>query len=335
MAGSRSLSYFQIGNEGATRGTPVAATRQLYPDVSSAFNVDWGYTFHEGRVSATRTPISYGTRQSERVEINYSTPGDTGISFDELPFLLQFPAGITPTGSTAVTWAFSNGGTASGTASSFTIEFGDDVQNYEAEYCMASRINLSGDADGMTQASADFFGRQSTKSSKTALSPLSPVSIPSYLWTVAFGTAFAALDAATSIPNFLRSWEVDYTTGWMPHFYADGLDYFGQALESGHVMGNVNLTVDSNSTAISQFYDKGEAGTTDFVRLEATGPTIAGGTAYSAIIETAVVWENVTPLGGEIDGQNLYEVSGTIIYDATGGQSIGGTVVNSVADLDS
>ena len=333
MAGSRSLSYFQIGTEGATRGTPVAATRQLYPDVSSAFNVDWGYTFHEGRVSATRTPISYGTRQYERIEINYRTPDDTGISFDELPFLLQFPAGITPSGSTAITWAFSNGGTATGTAASYTIEFGDDVQAYEAEYAMASRIRLSGDADGMTQAEADFFGRQATKATKTAFSPLSPVSIPSYLWTVAFGTAFTALDAATAVPNFLREWELEYTTGWMPHFYADGADYFGQALESGHVMGNVRLVVDSNSTAVSQFYDKGAAGTTDFVRLEATGATIAGGTAYSAILETAVVWDNVTPLGSEIDGENTYEVEGTIIYDATGGQSIGGTVVCTTTGL--
>jgi hypothetical protein len=278
MAGSRSLSYFQIGAE-TSSGTPVAATRQLYPDVNSSFNVDWGYTFHEGRVSATHTPISYGTRQYERVEVNYRTPDDTGISFDELPFLLQFPAGMTPTGSTAITWAFSNGGTAVGTATSYTVEFGDDVQGYEAEWAMASRISLSGDADGMTQAEADFFARQSTKAAKTDLSPLSPVSIPSYMWTVAFGTAFADLDAATAVPNFLREWGLEYTTGWMPHMYADGVDYFGQALESGSVMGSLRLVVDSNSTAVSQFYDKGAAGTTDFVRLEATGPTIAGGTA--------------------------------------------------------
>jgi hypothetical protein len=332
MAGSRALSYFQVGQE-STKGTPVAATRQLYPDVSSAFSVDWGYTFHEGRVSATRTPISYGTRQYERVEISFRSPDDTGIGFDELPFFLQFPGGNTPTGSTAFTYSFAWGGTADGTATSYTIEYGDDVQAYEAEYCMASRLRLAGDADGMTQIEADFHGRQSTKATKTALSPLSPVSIPSYLWTVAFATAAADLDAATAVPNFLREWEVDWTTGLMPHFYADGQDYFGQILESGHVMGNVRLVVDSNSTAVSQFYDKGEAGTTDFVRLEATGPAIAGGTA-SAILETAVVWENVTPLGSEIDGQNTYEVEGTIIYDATWGQSIGATVTCSLADLD-
>ena len=146
----------------------------------------------------------------------------------------------------------------------------------------------------------------------------------------------AAVGFATAIPNFLREWEAEWTTGLNPHWYVDGNDYFGQVTESGDVMGNVRLVVDSNSTAISQYYDKGEAGTTDFLRLQATGGTIAAtGTAYDAVFEFGLVYENVTPLGSEIDGLNTYEVDARIIYDDTWGQSIGATVVCNLADLDS
>lgn len=336
MAGTRSLSYLQIGKE-VTKGTPVAATRILSSDISGAFSLDWGYTFHEGRAVATRNPISYGTRQYERVAINFRTPDDTGIAFDELPFLITQPGGGTAgTGTTAFTWTGEWGGTATGSAVSYTLEFGDDTQNYEAEYCMASRLRFGGGSDDMTVAEADFYGRQSTKSSKTAsISLLDDVRIPSYLWVPKFAEAGSALSTATTYAA-LRSWEAEWTTGLMPHFYADGNDYFGAIHESGDVLGSVRLTVDSDSTAVARFYDYGEAGTKDFLRLQAVGGTITGsGTAYTAIFEFGLFYENVTPLGSDIDGLNTYEVDARIVYDDTWGKAIGATAVTTLETLSS
>src|SRR5512139_1301405 len=152
MAGSRSLSYLQIGKE-VTKGTSVAATRILSSDISGSFSVDWGYTFHQGRSVATHTPISYGTRQYERVAINFRTPDDTGIAFNELPFFIVQPYGGTAgTGSTAYTWSGAWGGTIAGTAVSYTLEFGDDVQEFEAEYCHPTRIRIGGGAHNRRRA---------------------------------------------------------------------------------------------------------------------------------------------------------------------------------------
>ncbi len=334
MPGVRLASYFQIGKE-TTKGTSVAATRMLHPDLSSSYNVDFGYTFHEGRFGGARTNVSYATRQLERVDLTFRTPDDTGISFDELPFFNIFPGGGTAgsASGSVITWNHSWGGTAAGSAVSYTVEFGDDTQEFEAEYVQATRLRISGSREGMTQFEADLVGRQSSKSTKTALTPLTPVRIPGYLWVPAWASAFSGLNAASTTTNFLREWEAEWTTGLVPHFYNDGLDYFGQIVESAPVRGNVRLVVDSNSTAVSQFYDKADAGTKDYLRLAATGAVIAGGTAYKAIYEFALIYQNVVPIGSEIDGVNTYEVDAEIVYDSTGDKSIGGTVVCTTTTL--
>lgn len=332
MPGVRLLSYFQIGKE-TTPGTAVAASRRMDPDLSSAFTVDWMKTFHDGRQTGARTPVSYATQQGTMVNINYRTPDDTGIGFDQLPYFLHFPGGGTAgTGATAVTWGFAWGGTATGSALAYTIEFGDDVQNYEAEYCQAQTLRMSAEPSGLTQLEAEFFGRQSTKSTKTTLSAVSPVRIPGYLWKPRFATAQSGLAGASDVSNLLVGWNAEWTTGLVPRKYQDGLAYFGQSVEAAPVRGTLSLTVESSSTAVSQFYDKAAADTVDFVQLKATGPTL-GGSSYSAQLQFAVIYREVQPLGGESDGVNLYNVTAEIVNDSTWGQSIGATVVCGLASL--
>lgn len=326
MPGVRLLSYFQIGKE-TTPGTPVAATRRFDPDLSSAFTVDWMKTFHDGRMNGARTNVSYATQQGTMVTINYRTPDDTGIGFDQLPYFFHFPGGGTAgSGSTAVTWGHAWGGTATGSALAYTIEFGDDVQNFEAEYCFARTLRMSAEPSGLTMLEAEFVGRQSTKSTKTSLTAPSPVRIPGYLWKPRFATAQAGLAGGSDIPSFLVGWNAEWTTGLVPRKYQDGLAYFGQSVEAAPVRGTLNLTVESNATAVSQFYDKAAADTVDFVQLKATGPTL-GGSNYSAQLQFAVIYRDVQPLGGESDGVNLYNVTAEIVNDSTWGQSIGATVV--------
>jgi len=332
MAGVRLLSHFQIGKE-STPGTAVAATKRFTPDLNSAFTVDWMKTFHEGRATGTRTPISYSTQQGTMVTISFRTPDDTGIAYDEMPYFLHFPQGGTAgTGSTAITWTNAWGGTATGSALAYTVEFGDDVQNYEAENCYISRVRVSAEPQGMTMLEADLAGRQSTKSTKTSLSVSSPTRIPGYLWKPRFATAQSGLSAASDIPNFLVGWNAEWTTGLTLRFYNDGLPYFGQVVEAAPVMGTLNMTVESNATAITQFYDKAAAGTIDFVQLKATGPAL-GASNYSAQFQFCVEYENVTPLSGDQDGVNIYDVSARILYDSTWGKSIESVIVCGLASL--
>jgi len=329
----RLLSHFQIGKE-TPSGTAVAATRRMAPDLTSAFTVDFMKTYHEGRATGSRNPISYATQQGTQVAITYRSIDNAGIAFDDLPYFLHFPSGGTAgTGASAdKTWTNQWGGTATGSALSYTIEFGDPTQNFEAEYCQASKLSFSAEPNGLTQISADFFGRQSTKSTKTTLSIGNPVAIPGYLWKPRFATAQSGLAGATDVPNFLVSWDAEWTTGLVPRHYQDGNAYYGRSVESAPVAGTLHLMVESNATAITQFYDKAAANTIDFVQLKATGPAL-GGSNYSAQFQFAVEYENVVPLSGEQDGVNLYDVTARLVYDSTWGNSVQSTIVCSLASL--
>lgn len=333
MPGVRLLSYMQIGKE-TTPGTSVAATRRMAPDLTSAFTVDWMKTYHEGRSTGTRNPVTYATQQGTMVTINYRTMDTAGIAYDDLPYFMHFPAGGTAgTGASAdKTWTSAWGGAVTGSPVAYTIEFGDDVQEFEAEYCQARHIGISAEPSGLTQLTADFYGRQATKSTKTTLTMPNPVNIPGYLWKVRFATTQAGLTGASDIPNFLVSWDAEWDTGMVPRFYHDGLAYFGQGVEAAPVTGNLHMVVESNSTAITQFYDKGAANTIDFVQLKATGPAL-GSSFYSSQFQFAVEYTTVTPLSGEADGVNLYDVTARIVYDSTWTKSIEAVTVCSVASL--
>ena len=342
MAGKRLLAYLQLGKE-VTAGTSVAATRRMETDLTSAFTVDWMKTYHEGRMTGYNNPVSFSTQQGTRVDIAYRTPSDTGIAFDLLPFFNIFPGGGTAgtssggAGGTTYTWSAAWGGTVGGSAVSYTFEFGDDTQEYEAEYCQAIRQRVSSEVGGLTQLEADFVGRQSTKSTRTSLLNSGALArIPGYLWTASFSTAASTLAAATAQVNFLLSWDADWQTGLVPRFYQDGNAYFGQTQQSAPHSGNLHMVVSSSSSAVSRFYDKGAAGTIDFVRLAtgtANAPIVAGGTPYQAIYEFAVDYTNVVPLGGEIDGENTYDVTARIVLDTTWGQAQGATVVCALPTL--
>lgn len=332
MPGVRLLSHFQLGKE-TTPGTAVAATRRFSPDLTSAFTIDWMKTFHEGRSTGTRNPISYSTQQGTMVNITFRSVDDAGIAFDDLPYFLHFPSGGTAgTGSTAISWTNAWGGTATGSAVSYTVEFGDDTQNFEAEYVQVQNLRFSAETSGLTQMEATMFGRQATKSAKTNLTIGNPVAIPGYLWKPRFASSQSGLSAASDITNFLVSWDADWTTGLVPRMYQDGLAYYGQTVEAAPVAGTLHMIVESNSTAITQFYDKGSAGTIDFVQMKATGPTL-GASNYSAQFQFAVEYETVTPLSGEQDGVNLYDITARLVYDSTWGKSIESVVVCSLASL--
>lgn len=330
MPGVRPFTYLQIGKE-SVAGTAVAATRAWYPDGSGMINIDRMRTMHEDRMPGTRANISAATQQGVLVEIPYRSATNTGVSFDELQvYGSQVIGGKTSSGAQAdKTWGtYAPNQTSANSQETFTIEVGDDTQEYEVEYCNARAWRLSAARGGLTQGEIDWFGRQSSKSTKTSLTANNGVKIPGYLWKVRFATAQSGLAGASDVANFLRSFNLEYITGMEPQFYLDGLPYFGQTVESQNIGGTLRMVVDSNSQAVSQFYDKAAADTVDFIQLKATGPAL-GGSSYSCQIQMAVLYEDPQIISGEIDGVNTYEVVAHLAIDASWAQAFSMIVVNS------
>lgn len=335
MPGSQVFTLLQMGKE-STAGTSVAATKIWYPNGTGNLDIDPMQALHRGN-RGTRTSLAYATAKGIAVKIPYQSNPDWGVAWDELPHIFgQICAIGTATGASAdKTWTVAPSQTGANAAgSAYTIEVFDDTQEFEVEYCQATGFTLSASADAMTTVSVDWQGRQSSKSTKTTLTPISPVRIPGYLWKPTFFTTIAGLGTAANYTG-LEDWEVAIDTGLRPQFYQDGNPYFSEFVQSEEFSGQVTLHVTSTSTAISQFYDKWNPGgspTMDFFQLKATGPTL-GGSNYSATMQMPLIYTSVKPIAAENDGVNLYEIQAEIAYDATATQSFSGTVVCSIATI--
>lgn len=334
MPGTQIFTKFQTGRE-ATAGTAVAATRQWYPDGTGVINIDSMLAEHAGG-RGVYNPLTFHTSKGVGVQLNYRSLEEVGVAWDELPFFFNQAGGATAgTGSSAdKSWTWAAGGTAAMSPRAYTIEAGDDTQFYEFEYGQISEFTLSASQDGLTQVEANWFARQPTKTTQTALTPNTALRIPGKLWQPKFATAQSGLSGASVQSNFLVSWSWKVVTGLIPRFYQDGTTYFGQSAQTA-ISGEISLVVESTATAVSQFYDKWNPGgtpTLDFIQLAATGPAL-GSSTYSATLQAAVNYVDVKPIGSESDGVNLYSVTARTVYDSTWGQSMGGTIVNSIAAL--
>lgn len=330
MPGTQVFSYANFGKE-TVRGTPVAPTRQVYVDGTGVLGVDPKLNFHEGEQAGIRTNIRRATQQSEDVALKIRTA--SGVSFDELviPFS-QLKGGTTGVGGAAdKTWTFTPSMTAANSPEAYSVDVGDDTQNWRCQYGMFSTFTLSAGLGDVTSLEGTMFAQRAVKTAKASPAINSGIKIPGDLWTVKYASTAAGLAGASISTNHLVDWELEVTTGLKWRHYMDGNLYGSQHVET-NITAGLSLTVESTALAVSEFYDKWLAQTLDFIRLKATGPVL-GGTFYSAQIDLPVLYEDVQPIGAEDDGVNLYKVSARLAYDPTSGASIAPVIVNSIAAL--
>ncbi len=326
--GVQLFTYFATGKE-STAGTTVAATRNWYGQGSGEIDIDDMLSLHRGN-RGTRTNLAYATSKGVAVKIAYQSNPDIGMAWDEFPFLIsQLDGGNTASGGSAdKTWTGAPSQTGANSQESYTIEIGDDVQEYEFGYCQASDFTISaagGPAD-LTQLSVNWFARQPVKSTKTTLAANKAVRIPGYLWTPRWATAQSGLSGASDVLNFMTDFSVTHQTGLNPRFYQDGLAYFGQSVESLPQTATMTFHVESTSLAVSEFYDKKRAQTVDFMQLHALGPAL-GGSNYEATLQYALIYTDVKPIASVAEGVNIYEVSAETVLDGTWGTNFSAVVV--------
>lgn len=328
MAGTQIFTYANFGVE-STRGTPVAPTRQFYAEGSGLIEPNFGLNFHEGENTGVRLRTRRATSQSEDVAWNVRTV--SGVGFDDLVIPFSYlKGGVTPTGALADrTWTFTPSWTAANSPNAYSIDAGDDTQNWRVQYAMAQSFKLSAALGDVTQLEMSGFGQRAVKGSKATPSANSAIKIPGDLWTIKFAANIAGLGAASVQSNFLIGWELDVQTGLKWRHYMDGNAYGSQHIETD-IAATLTMTVESTSTAVSEFYDKAVAGTMDFLRLKATGTTL-GSSNYSAQIDMPVLYEVPKIISGDDDGVNLYEVTAHLAYDGTNG--IIPVIVNSLTAL--
>lgn len=315
-------------------GTPVAPTRQLYMGGDGMWDEDIALNFHETENRGLRTRVARTpTQQSEDTTVTIADL--SGTSYDELAifFLGAFAGGATFVGAGADrTVTATPSMTASNSPKSYTLDVGDDIQNWRLQGVMFQTLKLSASRGDVTQLELGGFAQRSVKTAAASPATNAPQKIPGDLWTAKFATTQAGLAGASIVPNFLLDWDLELNTGLMPRHYMDGNLYIGQAVESQDISGVLNLTVESTAQAISQFYDKYKAQTLDFIRLKATGPVL-GASNYAATLDIPVYYDNPETIGSEEDGVNLYKVPARMAYDPTSAKSIQPVFVTSLTAM--
>jgi hypothetical protein len=328
MPGTQIFTYFNVGKE-TVRGTPVAPTRQLYGTGTGQLAPDYGLNFHTGENTGRRYRTRRVTSQTEDWAFHFES--DSGIGYDDLvvPFS-QLKGGATGVGGAAdKTWTFTPSATAANNPEAYSIDAGDDTQNWRLQYAMLRSFKLTAALGEVTQLSMDGFAQRGVKTAKATPAINAAIKIPGDLWTLKVAANIAGLGAASVITNFLVDWELEVLTGLQWEHYMDGNMYGSQHVETD-IAANLSMTVESTAQAVSEFFDKAIAGTMSFLRLKATGPTL-GGTNYSAQIDMPVLYEVPEIITAERDGINLYKVTAHLADDTTNG--IIPVIVNSLAAL--
>jgi hypothetical protein len=319
--GERALSYVQWGLEG-TPGTPVPSTRRLAAEVAGV------------PLDRVWTPVRYadGTRDeaSEFRNDTYLVNGSLNFPqgyFQILPGIFQCmldgtitPAEQTP-GEGDYLWAVAPSFSAANAPDTMTLEMGDNVQFFEAEYAQFTRFLLSWQvpSDGSeapVSIETDFFARQVTPVAVTASQTLHSglQLINGALARLYLDTAWAGLGGTEK--SILRGGQIEIRALNHPKKMGSGVKYFTSVGE-GLIGATVTLDIEGNSDA-DAIYDLYQAGTARALRLDFDGPQIGAGDSYKASFDFHGQFIEVVPLNEDRDGNNLHRAVFAIRKDSSG-----------------
>lgn len=339
MMGERAFTKIQYGKE-TTHGTSVAATRML---LAAPIQVRPDRTPHRPadlsglRARSTRSVVyEYLLRNTLNFDAEHPA------YFQALPLLFScgLRGGVTPSEVTPsqgdYRWTFTPSLTAGNAPDSITLEVGDDVQAFEAEYLMFERLRISGSVnqdggEAPVQISADFFARQWTASTFTpALSLPAAETMNAALAQLYLDTTWAGV-GGTVQSGLLRSFDIEILTGVHPKFHGSAGRTFNTHGES-YIDAMVNLTLEGSSAA-DAIWDAFMTQSLAVLRIKITGSQIGTGVSHSLTVDIGGTWENVTPLGGEERGNNLHTAMLRGQYDATGAKLLQVVVDTSVSTI--
>jgi hypothetical protein len=329
--GTSLFTHVNAGLE-ITYGSPVAPTRQLYMEGTGMWDEEIGLNFHETENRGVRTRIARTpTQTTEDVAINLTTVDGTDYDLLVIAFSMLNGAAVAVGGSADKTWTQTPSMTALNAPPSFTLDAGDDVQNWRLQGCQWQTIKLSAARGDKTSLALTGFAQRAIKTSAAAPVVNSGVKVVSDHWTLKHATSAAGLTGASVVANFLYDWDLEINTGILPRHYLDGNLYIGRSVETD-ISGTLNLTVESSALAVSEYYDKWKAQTLDFIRLKNTGPVL-GGSFYDCQLDLPVYFDQPKVLASVDDGVNLYQIPARLAYDATSAKSIQVVTVTSATAL--
>jgi len=303
-----------------TRGTAVAATTKL---ASLGFRPAMGYLNliqpEEERGSLAQYHRSYIA--SKLVE--GTLEGEATFEEIIIPLCMNIEdidgsAASTITSST-YDWDFEPNWTSANNPGTWTMEWGDDVQAWEAEYVFGTGLTISGATEESWMISSDVAGRKLTTAS------FSGSSVVSDLENILFQESKLYIDdesstiGTTQITGSFLDFEWSLGQHYTYRFTGDGELYFNSHKECKHAP-ELTLTLVLDATTKTQLTTKYENETQQVVRIAADGGTTGdGGYSKYCYIDGCYKITDVSELG-DSDCDTIVSLTMTGEYGSTYGK---------------
>ncbi|CAK0770107.1 conserved hypothetical protein [Gammaproteobacteria bacterium] len=334
MAGIEKLRFIQLGLE-SSKGTSVPATAIwygkggmsddrtiVYPDDNVGYLVDVDRSY----VSYLLAGIDFDENDATFEQIGYP------LSASVLDVVSGAANGGT---SNAKKYAYVVPATSQPTTKAYTIECGDDYQEYEAEYCFCQSWSLKGAPKEAVKIASKWLGRQMAKSTKTTLT-LQPVETILFQKGKIYADAVGGTIGSTQLTNTWLGFEMNYDSGIKEVPSGDGNLYFSFTKCTGPKITG-SFTFEHDASGVAE-YDDFVAQTAKKIRMEflgsATGYTGSGGTFSTRAlrIDLCARIDKVDKLAS-VNGNDILKVSWSARYNATAALTAEITVCNLLTAL--
>lgn len=283
---------------------------------------------------ANRTYIG---KTGGEIELNGSA------TYEQLPYFLQ--SGVytaTPTTDTGTgtgyiwTWnvqSVSTDSIATSDLTTYTIEGGDNQQAEVMHYCFTKELKLTGETGKSIEVSGTLEGRAIATTTFTA--SVSAPTVEDILFSKGLLYIDPSTDAAgtTLKSNTLLKMNLDFKTGWMPVFAADGQTYFSFVKRvSDEITLDITFEHDGTSVAEKAVW---RAQTERVIRLKFTGNALTSSGAYTTktmIIDLYGKWESFEALS-DMDGNDTVVGKFRAGYSSGAAKKMVWTIVNELSVL--
>jgi len=199
-------------------------------------------------------------------------------------------------------WTFTPNLTSRNNQDAYTVEYGDDSQEFETTFGLVSALELAITLGDVVTLNVDMFARFPSKSTFTAaLSDPTVNEIVSNHLRVYIDGSWATL-GNTQKSSLVMGGTVRMSTGAASVKYADGSLDFSNFIEQRRHL-EIELEMAVGADAITE-YDAWVAQTLRAIRLEWTGPTLGGGN-YKLTVDAIGRYTSGPEFLADKDGQNV------------------------------
>lgn len=213
----------------------------------------------------------------------------------------------------------------------FTIEYGDNTQAYEVEYCFATRLQISGAPNQPVKFTLNITGRRQSDASFTgSLTAQAVQRAPFNLGKFYIDTAGASL-GNTQKTGLLRAFTWTLDTKFVASYASDGNLYFS-GVDEDKKSPELQLTYAWGSAADAE-RTKYENRTTTFVRIAILGATeidSGQGNVPYLYLDQAIRYRTWPTLGDD-KGRSTVQVVADAVYDATWAKMFEAAVLNDLS----